>query len=93
MKVSIQCFGQLRSITKERYVQVEIDENFSVLKALGLFRDKYGKPVENLLYREGKIRDFYFIQIDKRNVDNHELDSIILKENQVISIIPFISGG
>ncbi|MHA1200666.1 MAG: MoaD/ThiS family protein [Candidatus Heimdallarchaeaceae archaeon] len=93
MKVSIQCFGQLRSITKDRYVQIEIDENTSVLKALSLFKDKYGEPIENLLYREGKIRDFYFIQIDKRNVDNHELDNVILREDQVISIIPFISGG
>lgn len=93
MKVSIQCFGQLRTITKERYVQIEIDENSSVLKALSLFKDKFGERLENLLYREGKIRNFYFIQIDKRNVNNDELDEIFLESKQVISIIPFISGG
>ena len=93
MMVSIQCFGQLRTITKERYVQLEIEDNASVLRALSLFKDMFGEPMENLLYREGKIRDFYFIQVDKRNIDNHELDEIILQADQVISIIPFISGG
>ncbi len=93
MKVSIQCFGQLRSITKERYVQIEIKENSSIQNALDFFRDKYGQAMENLLYSEEKIKDFYFIQLDKRNVNNDELDEITLTADQIISIIPFISGG
>ena len=93
MKVSIQCFGQLRTITKERYVEIDIDHQTSVLKALELFTSKFGDQVEKLLYRDGKIRDFYFIQLDKRNVENNELESILVEDNQGISIIPFIAGG
>lgn len=93
MKVSIQCFGQLRTITKEQYVEIEIEKNSSILQALDSFKNKYGKEVEFLLYREGKVRDFYFIQLDKRNVKNEELEEIIVGPNQVISIIPFVAGG
>ena len=93
MKVSIQCFGQLRSITKERYVEIDVDAQTSVLKALELFTEKYGEGIEKLLYREGKIRDFYFIQVDKNNVENHELNNILVQDGQIISIIPFIAGG
>jgi len=82
MKVSIQCFGQLRTITKERYVHLDVVENSSVLHVLSCFRDKYGEQVDKLLYREGKIRDFYFIQVDKLNVDNHELNEITVTEKQ-----------
>jgi molybdopterin converting factor small subunit len=93
MKVSIQCFGQLRTITKDRYIEVEITENTTILKALELFTKKFGESIENLLYRDGKVRDFYFIQLDKRNVENTELGNIIVEDDQVISIIPFIAGG
>jgi len=93
MKVSIQCFGQMRTITKERYVDIEVAERTSVLKALKLFSEKYGEELKELLYRDGKIRDFYFIQVDKTNVENTELAKIILEDEQTISIIPFIAGG
>ncbi len=93
MEISIQCFGQVRSITKERFVVLEVNENDSITKALDLFVSKFGQELEKLLYTDGKIREFYFIQVDKDNIDKDELDKTNLKSNQVISIIPFISGG
>ena len=93
MEISIQCFGQIRSVTKEKYVVLEVDENTSITEALDIFVSKFGPVLERLLYTDGKIREFYFIQVDKDNIDKDELSRTILKSNQVISIIPFISGG
>ena len=93
MEISIQCFGQVRSITKERYVSLEVEETTSVTQALDIFVSKFGPDLEKLLYTDGKIREFYFIQVDKDNLDKDDLDTTILKPNQIISIIPFISGG
>jgi molybdopterin converting factor small subunit len=93
MEISIQCFGQVRSITKERYILLDVDESTSVTEALDIFVSKFGPELEKLLYTDGKIREFYFIQVDKDNLNKEDLDTTILKQNQVISIIPFISGG
>ncbi len=93
MEISIQCFGQVRSITKERYVLLDVDESTTVTEALDIFVTKFGPELEKLLYTDGKIREFYFIQVDKDNLAKEDLDGFILKHNQVISIIPFISGG
>ena len=93
MEISIQCFGQVRAITKERYVLLDVDENTTVTEALDIFVSKYGSELEKLLYTDGIIREFYFIQVDKDNINKDELDKTNLKSNQVISIIPFISGG
>ncbi|MCG3220745.1 MAG: MoaD/ThiS family protein [Candidatus Heimdallarchaeota archaeon] len=49
--------------------------------------------MEKLLYREGKLRDFYSIQIDRNNVRNDELSDTKVETDQTISIIPFVSGG
>ncbi len=93
MKISIQCFGQLRTITKKRYVEIEVEEKTSILKAIEQFKNEYGKSVERLLYNDGKIREFYFIQLDNSNIENNELDEIFVNNDQIISIIPFVAGG
>ncbi len=93
MEISVQCFGQIRTITKERYVILDAQDNITITKALDIFVSKYGLELEKLLYTDGKIREFYFIQLDKDNIKKDDLDTTIVKSNQVISIIPFISGG
>ena len=93
MNISIHCFGQIRSLTKEKLVTLQIPSNSAITKALDSLVEKFGEEMEKLLYREGKIRDFYSIQVDKINVKNEDLGAFILKENQVIAIIPFIAGG
>ena len=93
MNVSIQCFGQLRTITKERYVKLKVEENSSILHVITCFKDKFGDKVERLLFNDGKLREFYFIQIDNTNIDIDKLDEIIVSNDQIISIIPFVAGG
>lgn len=93
MEISVQCFGQIRTITKERYVCLDVQDEITITKILDIFVSKFGPELEKLLYTDGRIRDFYFIQLDKDNIKKDDLDITIVKANQVISIIPFISGG
>lgn len=93
MEISVQCFGQIRTITKERYVGLDVQDEITITKTLDIFVSKFGPELEKLLYTDGRIRDFYFIQLDKDNIKKDDLDITIVKANQVISIIPFISGG
>ncbi len=93
MIVNIQCFGQLRSITKEAIVGIDVQVNSSITDAINAFVIKYGEDMEKLLIREGKIRTFYSIQVDRKNVENEEFDNYSLTEGQTISIIPFVAGG
>ncbi len=93
MKINFQCFGQVRSITKEAIVSIDVPDEISIVKALDIFVQSFGEEMEKILYSEGKLRNFYFIQVDKKNVEHEELDDYILKESQTISIIPFVAGG
>jgi len=93
MIVNIQCFGQLRSITKEAIVEIDIKEKASITDAITAFVIKYGEEMDKLLIREGKIRTFYSIQVDRKNVENEEFDNYSLTDGQTISIIPFVAGG
>ena len=93
MIVNIQCFGQLRSITKEAIVGIDVQDKASITDAINAFVNKYGEEMEKLLIKEGKIRTFYSIQVDRKNVENEEFDFYSLVEGQTISIIPFVAGG
>jgi len=93
MIVNIQCFGQVRSITKEAIVALEVPIDSTISQAIDLFVKKYGEELEKLLYREGKLRDFYSIQVDRKNVDNDKIHETVLTLEQTISVIPFVAGG
>ena len=93
MIVNIQCFGQLRSITKEAIVGIDLPEKASITDAINAFILKYGEEMEKLLIKEGKIRTFYSIQVDRKNVENEEFDNYSLVDGQTVSIIPFVAGG
>ncbi len=93
MKINVQCFGQVRSITKEAIVSIDIPDKISIVKALDIFVQSFGEEMEKILYSDGKLRKFYFIQVDKKNVEHEELDDFILEDAQTVSIIPFVAGG
>ncbi|MFW9853317.1 MAG: MoaD/ThiS family protein [Candidatus Thorarchaeota archaeon] len=93
MKINVQCFGQVRLITKEAIVSIEVPDKISIIKTLDIFVQSFGKEMEKILYSEGKLRNFYFIQVDKKNVEHDELGNYILEDAQTISIIPFVAGG
>ncbi|MBY9001746.1 MAG: MoaD/ThiS family protein [Candidatus Heimdallarchaeota archaeon] len=93
MIINIHCFGQIRSQTKERIVEVTSSDQATITEVLNAFIKMYGEVMERLLYNEGKLRDFYSIQVDKKHVKNEELNDYFLRDGQTIAIIPFIAGG
>ena len=93
MIIHIQCFGQLRTLTKVAIVDIDVPDKSTISEALTFFVKIYGEEMEKLLLKEGKIRTFYSIQVDRKNVEFKDLDNFSLVENQTISIVPFIAGG
>jgi molybdopterin converting factor small subunit len=93
MIINIHCFGQVRTLTKERVVEINVRDNAPIPYVLDEFVKKYGETLERLLYNEGKLRDFYTIQVDKTHVKKENFEDYDLQDGQTIAIIPFIAGG
>jgi molybdopterin converting factor small subunit len=81
MMISIEFLGMQRNITKTNSIDMSIAEKTRVSDALEYVRQKY--PELNL--DEGMV----IITV------NHEIAYLnrILKANDIISFLPFISGG
>lgn len=93
MNISIHCFGQIRTLTKERIIEMDVAEDSTIISVIDEFVKRFGEAMERLLYNEGKIRDFYSIQVDKKHVKNENFEGYKLQDGQTIAIIPFIAGG
>ncbi|MHA1347991.1 MAG: MoaD/ThiS family protein [Candidatus Heimdallarchaeaceae archaeon] len=93
MIINIHCFGQIHTLTKERIIEMDVVEGSTIISAIDDFVNRFGETMERLLYREGKIRDFYSIQVDKKHVNNEDFEDYKLQVGQTIAIIPFIAGG
>ena len=93
MKIIIQTFGQIRSITKEQYIELELDEKSTVAQAIKHFTDKFGPSVQKLLFHEGKFRDFYTVMVNKNSITREKINTYKLSEGNEISLIPFVAGG
>ena len=93
MIIYVHCFGQIRTLTKERMVEMTLINQTSIPAALDEFVKMYGDALEELLYNEGKLRGFYSIQVDKEHVKDENLEDYNLQDGQTIAIIPFIAGG
>ncbi len=93
MKIIIQTFGQIRSITKEQFIELELDEKSTVAQAIRHFTEKFGPDVQKLLFHEGKFRDFYTVMINKNSITREKINTYKLSEGNEISLIPFVAGG
>lgn len=93
MRVTIRCFGQIRSITNQQYVEMEVPANSSVLDILKIFAKQYGSTMEEMLFKKGQLRSFFSIQVDSKQVDPEEYNTLLVNDQQTIAIIPYIAGG
>ncbi len=94
MKVTIKFFTSLREITGNKMVNLELKNLISVEQLLSLLFEKYGQEFRDYVYnQEGKVQDFLSFLVNGKNINNLEGFSTILKEGDIIAILPPVGGG
>lgn len=94
MKVTIKFFTSLREITGNKMVIIELKNLISVEQLLSLLFEKYGQEFRDYVYnQEGKVQDFLSFLVNGKNINNLEGFNTILKEGDIIAILPPVGGG
>lgn len=75
---------------KKEWMEVQAK---TVAEALAAVTSQYGDLRKHLYNDEGKLRSFVNIYVGDEDIRFLQKDQTLLKENDVISIVPSIAGG
>ena len=73
-------------------IELDLDENSSILEALNLISEKKPK-LQSLLFKDGQLRSDILVIVDKTDVLSMNLLDFQLSNNQEITILPLAHGG
>jgi len=94
MNVKIKFFTSLREVTGTKMVNLHLKKIISVEELLFLLSEKYGQEFREYIYdQDGKVQDFLSFLVNGKNIHNLQGFNTILKEGDIIAILPPVGGG
>ena len=90
--ITIRVFANLRMQLGKKEIQLEGDGK-TVLDILNLFVHQYPMIKEHLFDSEGKVRSFFSILVNDKNIRLGDGLQTPLKNEDVVVILPPIGGG
>ncbi len=92
MKVNVVFFSDLRLKVGKRNIELEIKEGLTVKELLEVLYDRFGDDVRHkIVDTNTKKYKMHFKVNDILSVEN--IENIVLKEGDTLTIIPPIAGG
>ncbi|MBS7287673.1 MAG: MoaD family protein [Candidatus Freyarchaeota archaeon] len=94
LKVKVRVFARLRELLKSREIEVELSDGATLVDLLGALVEIYGKELKDYLFSEsGGLKEHFMIYINGVGVNEAGGVNKVLKEGDVVAILPPISGG
>jgi molybdopterin synthase sulfur carrier subunit len=92
MKVRVRAFAQFRELIGSDRIVI-LPEEADVYLLLLLLSENNVELEDALFDREGKIRKYVIIMMNRRRVGQNEVKGLKLTENDEIAIFPPVAGG
>jgi len=94
LRVKVRVFARLRELLKNREIEVEMGDGATVKDLLSILVEKYGEELREYLFlKDGSLKDHFVIYIN--GVSLNEAGGVhgILRNGDIVAILPPISGG
>ena len=94
MKVEVKFFTSLREITGKKVDEIQLQNTITVDELLTLLSEKYGKNFREYIYnKKGDVQGFLSVLVNGKNINIMQGFDTKLQENDVVAILPPVSGG
>lgn len=88
--MTIKFFTYLKDYTHT--AQTSMDEGETVEELLDLLCRRYGRRFENSVFKDNELGEAVIIHVNGRHIKNHDGIRTRLKPEDVVSIVPVVSG-
>ncbi len=94
MRVKVKVFAKLRELVKNREIDVELKNGSTIIDLLTTLTETYGDELKSHLFSEnGALKKHFTIYVNGVGVDELGGVKVVLKDGDVVAILPPISGG
>ena len=93
MRVSVKYFGPVYEATGVREEQVHLPEKSNIEELLVLLDERYGKLHDYLFNEEGEFIDYLSISVNGVYISSMKKFDTVLKDGDMIFLMPPIGGG
>ena len=93
MKVKVKYFAYIRSLVKNtREEEVELSNGAKLLDLLLKLVEKYGVKLREMIFqqKDEKLSEEVIILLNGRSIEDL---NTVLRDGDIVSIMPFLSGG
>ena len=96
MKVKVEMTGILKEFAGQGEVDVECSENITISELQNILVQRFGNKIvgktpEYQWLHHGA--DYIVIALNREVIPPEKIDQIILKQDDVVTLLPVISGG
>ncbi len=94
LEVEVKFYAMIREATGKKREVVELPEKSSVGNLMDLLVNRYGGDFKRYVYDDEKrVRDYLSFMINGINVNSLEGFETVLKNGDVLAILPPVGGG
>ena len=93
-KIKFKLYAHLREIANTREIEINIDENSTLVDALKILVDKTeGKLDKYIFNKKGDVRDSLIFVVDGKSLKGNEVMKVSINKDSQVAIFPPFSGG
>ncbi|MBS7631238.1 MoaD/ThiS family protein [Candidatus Bathyarchaeota archaeon] len=94
MEIEVRLYAMLREIANKKIDKISLQEKSSIRDLLGVMVSKYGAEFEWYIYDlEKQPRSYLSYMVNGININSLNGFDTVLKDGDVVSILPPVGGG
>ncbi len=94
MKVKVKYFTFLRELIGRREEEYKFEKELTLEELIGHIAEKYGKEAKEYLFeKDGRLKETLSFLVNGKSITSLNGPKTMLKEGDIIAIIPPVGGG
>ncbi len=90
MPIKVKFFAHVREIVKTPTTEINVNDKVKLIDLMNLLANKYGSKFREYVFKADHIASHIILMINGEPVKNQD---VYLEENDILAILPPVSGG